>query len=158
MTYSLSTHAVVGRLRTDPESLRGIRIIMLGAPETPPGNPPNDGNGYQNTEGLPTTGDLSNVTMVVVQYDPVADAAVSPPNYWTRRNARMATHTYGYNGLDLTAPDAVHVDPVTGATVLYFRSEVLPMLEWLDPPWVSDEKMAELDAKYRPLIERLPPP
>ncbi|MCV7151621.1 Ig-like domain-containing protein [Mycolicibacterium pyrenivorans] len=149
VTYSLSTHAVVGRLRTDPESLRGIRIIMLGAPETP-GNP-NDGNGYQNTEGLPTTGDLSNVTMVVVQYDPVADAAVSP-NYWTRRNARMATHTYGYNGLDLTAPDAVHVDPVTGATVLYFRSEVLPMLEWLDP-WVSDEKMAELDAKYRPLIE-----
>ncbi|KRE25223.1 hypothetical protein ASG82_16655 [Mycobacterium sp. Soil538] len=150
VSFSLSTQATVGRLRTDPESLQGIRVIMLGAPETP-GNP-DQGNGYQNTEGLPTTGDLSNVTMVVVQYDPKADAAVRP-NYWTRLNARRATHMYGYNGLDLNTPDAVHVDPTTGVTVLYFRSDVLPMLKWLEP-WVSDEKLAELDAKYRPLIEQ----
>ncbi|BBX71673.1 hypothetical protein [Mycolicibacterium psychrotolerans] len=60
---------------------------------------------------------------------------------------------YGYNGLDLNAPDAVHVDPITEVRVLYFRSDVLPMLKWLEP-WVSDEKIAELDAKYRPLIEQ----
>lgn len=149
VSYSMSTHATVGRLRDEPETLKGVHVILIGAPETP-GNP-KQGNGHKNTEGLPDGPVDVEVDMVVRQYDPVADAAHNP-NFYTWINSKMATHIYGYDHLDLTNPDAVYVDPVTGVKVLYFRSDVLPMLK----PWdwaLNDERMAELDAKYRPKIE-----
>lgn len=39
-----------------------------------------------------------------------------------------------------------------GSTTMYFAPDVLPMLKWREP-FTSPERMAELDAKYRPRIE-----
>ena len=149
VTYSLSTHATVGRLREAPESLANVEVIMFGAPESP-GNP-NPGIGHHRKTGMPTTGDLDNVTMVVAQYDHVADKP-QHPNLWTYLNTSTSVHTRGYDDLDLDDPDARYVDPDTGAETIYYRTEVLPMLRWRD--WfTSDERMAELDDKYRPRVE-----
>lgn len=147
--YSLGSHVLVGWARDnlDDERTRTLPMTLVGAPEAP--HNPRKGNGHKNTEGLPA-GDYGNVTFVVREYDPVADAA-SNPNFWSRINAKMSTHIHGYDNLG--EPDVVWRDDETGSVTEFHRSDVLPMLKAWD--WLlSDERMAELDAKYRPRIDQ----
>lgn len=147
--YSLGSHVLVGYIRDnlDDERTRTLPMTLVGAPEAP--HNPRKGNGHRNTEGLPA-GDYGNVTFVVREYDPVADAATNP-NFWSRINAKMSTHIHGYD--DLGEPDVVWRDDETGSVTEFHRSDVLPMLKGWD--WLlSDERMAELDAKYRPRIDQ----
>lgn len=154
VTYSASTQAATGWIRDnvdDPET-REVRVVALGSSETP-GNGWT-GVGHKRESGLPTGEGAvyDNVEFVVVQYDPVADKATNP-NFWSRINEKMSTHTRGYDDIDLDDPDAVWTDPVTGSTTKYYRSDTLPMLRWRER-FTSEERMAELDARYRPRIEK----
>lgn len=145
--FSLGSHVGLGFIRDNPDRAKGVQWRFFGAPETP-GNAWK-GNGHRNREGLPE-GDWSNVTFHVALYDPVADVAAHP-NLWSMWNSRSATHTKGYD--ELGEPTAVYTDAVSGSVTNYYRPDVLPMLRSRD--WyTSDERMAELDAKYRPLIEK----
>ncbi|UXA19496.1 PE-PPE domain-containing protein [Mycobacterium sp. SMC-4] len=147
--YSLSADGALGWVWSNPEQARQVEVWLLGSLNTV-GNG-NKGRNRADGQVLPD-GDWSNVTTVVKQYDIVADAPHDRSNWLAVANASLAVHMFGYNGLDLTAPDSVYVDPRTGARTLYFRTDVLPILRWR--AWfTSPERMAELDAKYRPIIE-----
>lgn len=153
VSFSASTQGATGWVRdhADEPATRDVEIVAIGSSETP-GNGW-AGRGHRGEEGLPTDQGAvyDNVTFVVRQYDPIADRAANP-NLWSRINEKMSTHVRGYDDIDLDDPDATYVDPVTGSTTKYFRSDVLPMLRWRQR-FTSDERMAELDAKYRPRIE-----
>lgn len=152
VAYSKGTHAALGWLRENADELPAHRIefVLLGSPETPGNGGWRVGHNLQS--GLPPTNDFQNVTFVVRQYDSVADSPVNRFNFLAMINASFSTHLEGYDGLDLDNPDAVYVDPKTGATTLYFRTDLLPMLSWMD--WfATPEQLAEWDATLRPLIE-----
>lgn len=147
--FSLGSHVIVGWVRDNPldERTRSMPLTLVGAPEAP--HNPRKGNGHRNTEGLPA-GDYSNIKFVVREYDPVSDAAQNP-NFWSRINSRMSTHLHGYD--QLGEPDVVWTDEATGSTTEFHRSDVLPMLRWRES-FTSAERMAELDARYRPRIDK----
>ncbi len=127
-----------------------MQFVLLGSPETPGNTYPYEG--YKGGHGLPQTGNYDNVYFVVREYDGIADAPYDKFNFLALLNASVSTHLAGYEDLDLDNPDAVYVDPKTGAKTLYFRSDVLPILTRID--WLaSDEQMAKLDALLRPLID-----
>ncbi|NVN48822.1 PE-PPE domain-containing protein [Mycolicibacterium hippocampi] len=152
VAFSKGTHSVLGWIRenADDRDAHSVRFLLLGSPETPGNNYPYEG--HKGGSGLPETGDYDNVTFVVRQYDGVADAPWDKFNLLALLNASFSTHLSGYDELDLDNPDAVFVDPVTGASTLYFRTDVLPILAPID--WLTtDETMAQLDALLRPLIE-----
>ncbi|MCK5757143.1 MAG: PE-PPE domain-containing protein, partial [Mycobacterium sp.] len=54
--------------------------------------------------------------------------------------------------LDVNDPDNL-VYQEGNTTYMLIPAETLPMVSWL-APFVSDERLAELDARYRPLVER----
>ncbi|MGE2729087.1 PE-PPE domain-containing protein [Mycolicibacterium vaccae] len=151
IAYSKGTHSALGWIRENAHesSAHTVRFILLAAPETP-------GNGgwrigHNMGNGLPA-GNFGNVSFVVRQYDKVADAPQDPFNFLAAINASMSTHLEGYDELDLDKPDAIYVDPKTGARTLYFRTDVLPLLSWTE--WfATDEQIAQWDALLRPLIE-----
>lgn len=152
IAYSKGTHSALGWLRdnADETSAHRVQFILLGSPETPGNGRWSVGHKLEN--GLPDTEDFQNVTFVVRQYDSIADAPMNKFNILAAVNSSFSAHLEGYDGLDLDNPDAVYVDPDTGAKTLYFRTDVLPMLQWMD--WfVAAEQLAEWDATLRPLIE-----
>lgn len=152
LAFSKGTHSVLGWIRTneDDSAAHTIRFYLLGSPETPGNNYPYEG--YKFGRGLPETGDYENVTFIVRQYDGIADAPYDKFNFLALLNASVSMHLNGYDNLDLDNPDAVFIDPETGAETRYFRTDVLPILAPID--WItSDEQMAKLDALLRPLIE-----
>ncbi len=132
---------------------RPVTFILTGAPTE---------NAYQHSGGrdaaLPAATAPVNpaydVVVVTRQYDPVADKAARSSWYSTINSlsAFFSVHT-DYTDVDLDDPRNVNwVDEATGVRYVYVPTDVLPMLQWRD--WfTSDERMAELDAKYRPLIE-----
>ena len=147
--FSLGSVVAVGFIWDHPQQAKRVTFTLIGSPDTPEGRP-SKGKGHKGRNGLPD-GDWSNVSFVVRQFDPVSDP-LARFNWLAAINASMSVHMRGYDNLDLTAPDAVHVDERTGARTLYYRTDVLPILAWRD--WfTSDERMAELDAYYRPKIE-----
>ena len=137
LTYSLSTVGVLDYLE-EPDAKR-VEVWAFGSPETP-----RKGDRREVTESRET------VRFVVALYDPVADK-MARWNIYAAINSRMSTHLKGYDNLDLSNPSATYTAP-DGSTTLYFAPEVLPMLKWREP-FTSPERMAELDAKYRPRIE-----
>lgn len=152
LAFSKGTHSALGWIRDNPYDFDAytVKFVLLGSPETPGNTYPYEG--HKGGHGLPETGNYDNVTFVVRQYDGYADAPYDKFNLLALMNASVTTHLNGYNNLDLDNPDAVYVDPKTGAKTLYFRSDVLPILAPID--WLtSDEQMAKLDALLRPLIE-----
>lgn len=148
--FSLGAVVAVGFIWDHPEQARHVTFTLIGSPDTPEGRP-SKGKGHKGRNGLPD-GDWSNVTYVVKQFDPVADP-VSKFSWLAAINASLSVHTRGYDGLDLTQPDAIDVDERTGARVLWFRTDDLPILRWVKP-WVSEKRYAELDTKYRARIEQ----
>ena len=87
---------------------------------------------------------------VVMQYDRLADRPTRR-GWYSALNARMSRH-YDYFDADINDPsNLVYRDGAT--THMLIEADVLPLLKGWD--WLlTDERMAELDAKYRPLIER----
>lgn len=104
LAYSKGTHAALGWIRDnvgDPLTEQ-VRMVLLGAPETP-GNPFRS-IGHRNQNGLPATGDYGNVTFVVRQYDRTADYPADWWNFLAVANAVTSTHLFGYDDVDLDAP------------------------------------------------------
>ncbi|MGE2735132.1 PE-PPE domain-containing protein [Mycolicibacterium vaccae] len=152
IAYSKGTHSALGWIRenADEMSAHTVRFVLLAAPETPGNGGWRVGHNLGN--GLPATGNFGNVSFVVRQYDKVADAPQDPFNFLAAINASMSTHLEGYDELDLDKPDAIYIDPKTGARTLYFRTDVLPLLAWTE--WfATDEQIAQWDGLLRPLIE-----
>ena len=139
LTYSLSTVGALDYI--DQPDAKPIDVWAFGSPETPR-------KGRDRAEVAPQS--RENVTFVVALYDPIADP-MSRWNIYAAINERLSTHLHGYDDLDLANPHATYTAP-DGSTTLYYAPEVLPMLKSWD--WLlSDERMAELDAKYRPRVE-----
>ena len=156
IAYSQGTQRVLYTLRNNPTNpdLTGHMYVLIASPETP-GN----GNGLTGSDkksGLPpefVSTDGGQVVFVVNQYDVAADRVDDRSNFYAVLNEWMSLSRHlDYEEVDLSSADATYFDPETGSISYYYRADVLPMLKWRD--WfTSDEKMAELDAKYRPLVE-----
>lgn len=87
---------------------------------------------------------------VISQYDSVADTP-DRRGWYSRMNLTFARHD-AYFPADINDPKHRVWTDENGVTYMLIEADVLPMLKWRD--WfTSDERMAELDAKYRPLIE-----
>jgi hypothetical protein len=118
------------------------------------GNPRNALGGKDPSPGLPDSAVLDRYRQldVVAQYDAVADVP-DRKGYYSSINLSASQH-FAYEHVDINDPDnLVWKDPDSGTTHMLLRADVLPMLQKRDA-WTSDAKMAELDAKYRPLIEK----
>ncbi|KRE27288.1 hypothetical protein ASG82_12705 [Mycobacterium sp. Soil538] len=141
-TFSESTDSAIEYLSTHTNDMSD-HWYLLGSPSTP-------GNSNTSTSWrqLPV-GDYSNVTFVVRQYDSVADYPAGSANK-ARSNASLSVHRSGYDKLDLTRPSATWVDPRTGATVLYFITYPLPIINTLlrSQQWILSQ-----DKALRPGIE-----
>ena len=149
VAFSLSAAGALDWIEQNPQQAKRVEVWLLGSLNTV-GNG-NRGRTRTDEQVLPD-GDWSNISTVVVQYDIVADAPADRSNWLAVWNASLRVHMRGYDNLDLNNPDAVWVDPATGARTLYYRTDVLPILAWRQ--WFTpDERMAELDAFYRPRIE-----
>lgn len=87
---------------------------------------------------------------VVAQYDIVADKPARL-GWYSAINLSWSQH-WSYFAADINDPaNLVYRDGST--THMLIEADVLPMLRWRD--WfTSDERIAQLDAKYRPLVER----
>lgn len=126
--YSLGTDvaiAVLRQLAAEGKTIPKMHWVFFGSPETP-------GHratvvGYKGVEGLPA-GKFDNVDFIVVKYDLFADPTARF-GVLSFMNAVLTTHVFGYNGLDLSKPDYIHVDPVSGATTYIFEPKVLPLLQ-----------------------------
>ena len=138
LTYSLST---VGALEyLDQPGAKPVQVWAFGSPETP----------KRDSRAKVAPESRESVHFVVALYDPIADP-MRRWNLYAAINSRLSTHLHGYDDLDLSNPSATYTAP-DGSTTLYYAPEVLPMLKWLDGR-VTEERMAELDAKYRARIE-----
>lgn len=141
-----------GQYKQAATNLSEIEWLFAGSTETP--HAPHTAMGYKNGAGLPTDQGaiFKNVTYLVAQYDVFADAPTDKTNLLAALNASLLVHIFNYSNLDLTKPDAVWVDPVTGSTTKYYTTKVLPILSGI--AWLLDAKtMAKLDAWLRPIIE-----
>jgi len=147
--YSLGAHVGLGYIRENPEAAKDIRWTFMGSPDTAEGRP-SKGKGHEGQNGLPD-GDWSNVEFVTRQFDPVSDPAARFGGL-SSINASLSVHTKGYDGIDLDNPDATYTNE-DGSVQKWYRTDTLPVLAWRK--WfTSDERMAELDKYYRPLIEK----
>ena len=127
--YSLGTQGVLDYLRHhQDEPQKPIKYILMGSPEL---------GGSSLRKPLPVSPvpaeqiDYDNVTFVVVQYDLVADAPARF-SWLALLNLSAPIHVSAYHDLNMKHPDAVYVDPITGARTLYFTTKVLPLLERWD--------------------------
>ena len=147
--YSLSAAAVYDLLEEwtlEPDEAPDpvdTRIVTIG-------NPRNKwGGSSRSRETGPPEGQPYEHLDITRQYDLVADI---PDRFslYSLLNLSLPQHTY--SDVDINAPEnLIHKEGNT--TYMLIPEPVLPMLKWRD--WfTSDERMAELDAKYRPLVER----
>ncbi|WP_374158349.1 PE-PPE domain-containing protein [Mycobacterium sp. G7A2] len=152
--YSVGAAGVYNRLRTweedptlapDPE--RVVLVVTFGNPENKFGG---DNRRVPGT-GLPQTQPYDHLD-VVAQYDSVADSPTRFGFYSAVNSLFSNRHFAYFEGLDVNDPDNL-VYQEGNTTYMLIPAETLPMVSWL-APFVSDERLAELDAKYRPLVER----
>lgn len=151
--YSLGAAGTYDRLREwerdpdrapDPE--RVILIVTYG-------NPVNKFGGADRRlpgTGLPAHQPYQHLD-VVAQYDSVADRPTRFGLY-SAINAQFARHFAYFEDIDIDDPDhLVYRDGNT--TYMLIEAKTLPMLVWVQP-FVSEQRMSELDARFRPLVER----
>ena len=152
--YSVGAAGVYNRLRTweedptlapDPE--RVVLVVTFGNPENKFGG---DNRRVPGT-GLPQTQPYDHLD-VVAQYDSVADSPTRFGFYSAVNSLFSNRHFAYFEGLDVDDPDNL-VYQEGNTTYMLIPAETLPMVSWL-APFVSDERLAELDARYRPLVER----
>lgn len=153
MGYSLGAASIYDRMREwernpglAPDRDRLVLVVTFGNPENKFGGD----KGRNSHVGVPD-GEPYQHLDVTMQYDSVADR----PTRWgwySTMNAAFARHTDYFQPSDINDPDnLIYRDP-DGSTYMLIKADVLPMLKWR--AWfTSDERMAELDAQYRPLIE-----
>ncbi len=88
---------------------------------------------------------------MTAQYDSVAD---SPTRYgfYSAMNIAFSRGTSRYfEDDDINDPDNL-VYTEGNTTYMLIKADTLPMLKWVEP-FVSEKRLAELDARYRPLVE-----
>ncbi|WP_374158350.1 PE-PPE domain-containing protein [Mycobacterium sp. G7A2] len=154
MGFSLGAASVYDRMRAwenepaiAPDVDRLKLIVTFGNPENKYG-----GDDRKNSyAGLPEAQPYQHLD-VAMQYDSVADR----PTRWgwySMINLTFARHLDYFDPIDINDPDNLVYQDADGSTYMLIKADVLPMLKWMD--WfTTDERMAELDAKYRPLVER----
>ncbi|MGB3355218.1 MAG: PE-PPE domain-containing protein [Mycobacterium sp.] len=154
LNYSLGAAGMYDRMREwernpdiAPDPDRVLLIVTYGNPERKYGGDNRNNPGA----GLPTIQPYQHLD-AVVQYDSVAD---SPTRFgfYSAINAAFSRH-FGYfdEGVDINDPNNL-VFQEGNTTYMLIPAETLPMLNWVRP-FVSEERLAELDARYRPLVER----
>lgn len=151
--YSVGGAGMYDRLREwernpslAPDPDRIVLIVTFGNPENKFGGQNRNNVGV----GLPAYQPYDHLD-VVAQYDGVAD---NPTRFgfYSYINSAFSRHFSYFDGLDINDPDNL-VYQEGNTTYMLIPAETLPMLQWVRP-FVSAERMAELDAKYRPLVER----
>ncbi|XTP34728.1 PE-PPE domain-containing protein [Mycobacterium sp. TJFP1] len=154
MGYSLGASSIHDRLRfwemfpalaPDPE--RVVLVVTFGNPENRFGGQARDFIG----SGLPEDVPFEHLD-VTMQYDPIADRPTRL-GLFSSLNLAFAQHVAYFDDVDINDPRNLVYQADDGGTYMLVRSEVLPLLSWMD--WFTpDERMAELDAILRPLVER----
>ncbi len=154
MGYSLGAATIYDRLREwektpaqAPDPGRVVLVITYGNPENKYGG--DDRKNYY--AGLPAVQPYQHLD-VTMQYDSVADVPTRF-GWYSQMNIAFGRHLAYFQDVDINDPDNLVYRDEDGTTYMLIKAETLPMLAWMDP-WISDERMAELDAKYRPLIEK----
>lgn len=152
--YSLGATGIYDRLREwernpelapDPE--RVVLIVTYGNPENKFGGNQRNRQGA----GLPAEQPYQHLD-VVVQYDGVADRPTRF-GFYSWINAASSRHfVYFEDDVDINDPGNL-IYQEGNTTYMLIPADTLPMLRWVRP-FVSAERMAELDARYRPLVER----
>lgn len=151
--YSVGGAGIYDRLREweknpaiAPDPARVVLIVTYGNPENKFG-----GENRKNADtGLPAVQPYKHLD-VVAQYDGVAD---NPTRFgfYSAVNSAFGQHFAYFDGLDINDPDNL-VFQEGNTTYMLIPAETLPMVRWLQP-FVSAQRLAELDAKYRPLVEQ----
>lgn len=129
-----------------PEADR-VFVVNFGNPEHKYGS--DDKVGPKGAGGIPIDTPFETLE-INAQYDTVSDK----PTRWgwySMINTALNRH-FSYFEIDPNDPENL-VYQEGNVTYMLVKADVLPMLKWMDP-FVSDERMAELDAKYRPLVEK----
>ncbi|WP_260761299.1 PE-PPE domain-containing protein [Mycobacterium sp. SMC-4] len=153
MGYSVGASSIYERLRTwdvfpgvAPDPNRVVLLVTYGNPESKYGGQAKDFPGTGLPEDLPYK--VLNVTM---QYDSVADR---PDRFglFSLINLSFANH-FAYKNIDINDPRNLVYQDEDGTTYMLVKAEVLPMLQFVS--WfASESQMAQLDAIFRPLVER----
>jgi hypothetical protein len=153
--YSVGGAGMYDRLREwernpqiapDPDRIK--LIVTLGNPENKFGGE----NRNQVDVGLPAVQPYEHLD-VVAQYDGVADNPTRFGFYSWVNTAIFSRHfAYFQEDLDVNDPENL-VYREGNTTYMLIPAETLPMLRWIEP-FVTEERLAELDARYRPLVER----
>ncbi|QZT65385.1 PE-PPE domain-containing protein [Mycolicibacterium austroafricanum] len=154
MGYSLGASSIHDRLRfwemfpaLAPDPARVVLVVTFGNPENRFGGQARDFIG----SGLPDSVPFKHLD-VTMQYDPVADRPTRL-GLFSSLNLAFAQHVAYFDDIDINDPDNLVYQADDGTTYMLVRSEVLPLVSWMD--WFTpDERMAELDAILRPLVER----
>lgn len=134
------------QLAPDPDRIK--LIVTLGNPENKFGGE----NRNQVDVGLPAVQPYEHLD-VVAQYDGVADNPTRFGFYSWVNTAIFSRHfAYFQEDLDINAPENL-VYQEGNTTYMLIPAKTLPMLRWIEP-FVTEERLAELDARYRPLVER----
>lgn len=134
------------QLAPDPDRIK--LIVTLGNPENKFGGE----NRNQVDVGLPAIQPYEHLD-VVAQYDGVADNPTRFGFYSWVNTAIFSRHfAYFQEDLDINAPENL-VYQEGNTTYMLIPAKTLPMLRWIEP-FVTEERLAELDARYRPLVER----
>ncbi|MGB2921755.1 MAG: PE-PPE domain-containing protein [Mycobacterium sp.] len=152
MGYSLGAAGVYDGMRKwesnpdlAPAPERVVLIVTYG-------NPENKFGGNDRTDpgaGLPAVQPYQHLD-VVAQYDTVADTPTRF-NFYSLLNIGFSRHFAYFEDMDVNDPDNL-IYQEGNTTYMLIEADTLPMLRWVEP-FVSDQRMAELDARYRPLVE-----
>ncbi|WP_240760933.1 PE-PPE domain-containing protein [Mycolicibacterium sp. CR10] len=154
MGYSLGAAGVYDRMRqweTNPSQApdpdRVVLIVTYGNPENKFGGQSRKNAGA----GLPVVQPYPHLD-VTAQYDSAADKPTRYGFYSTMNIAFSPRHFAYFEDEDINDPDNL-VYTEGNTTYMLIKADVLPMLTWVKP-FVSEKRLAELDARYRPLIEK----
>lgn len=152
--YSVGGAGMYDRLREwernpalAPDPARIKLIVTFGNPENKFGGE----NRNQTDVGLPAVQPYEHLD-VVAQYDGVADNPARFGFYSFINSAVFSRHFAYFDGLDINDPDNLVIQE-GNTTYMLIPAKTLPMLRWIQP-FVTEERLAELDARYRPLVER----
>lgn len=152
--YSVGGAGIYDRLRVwernpalAPDPARIKLIVTFGNPENKFGGE----NRNQTDVGLPTVQPYEHLD-VVAQYDGVADNPARFGFYSFINSAVFSRHFAYFDGLDINDPENLVIQE-GNTTYMLIPAKTLPMLRWIEP-FVTEERLAELDARYRPLVER----
>lgn len=154
MGYSLGAAGVYDRMRQweqdpsqAPDPDRVVLIVTYGNPENKFGGQSRKNSGA----GLPVVQPYPHLD-VTAQYDSAADKPTRFGFYSTMNIAFSPRHFAYFEDEDINDPDNL-VYTEGNTTYMLIKADVLPMLTWVKP-FVSEKRLAELDARYRPLIEK----